>query len=184
MDRLLFLFLPARWRSTFCRFCTVYPSQYVKVSLFPLIFYSKCSQSTIYEFPSRRSMGYVRSLLFQTYAECGDCGEAFIIRCMGPLAANGQTRGRAKMFPLSECTANRRWDTLSKTLFEMLCRPRSECARGFDTPSQFPLALPSLSPQPCAARAHPRPSPRRLRKMCSLPFLSSRRVGRSIQQTT
>ena len=75
----------------------------------------------------------MRSLLFQTYAECGDCGEAFIIRCMGPLSRRerpnkGHLHAAKKMCPLSESTANRRWDYFSKTLFEMLCRQPSECA--------------------------------------------------------
>ena len=123
----------------------------------------------------------MRSLLFQTYAECGDCGEAFIIRCMGPLAANGQTRGI--YMPSKKCVRSAKAPQIGDgTIFP---RPSLKCyaeirvnvrcaASTRQTPhldSRCARSLPSLSPQP---GVHPRPpSPPAENVLPSLPFLPS-----------
>ena len=131
-----------------------------------------------YEFPSRRSIGDAFPLVSDI---CGvrRLRRGFHYSLHGTSRRERPNKGHLhaakKMCPLSESTANRRWDNFSKTLFEMLRRNPSECAMcGFDatdTPSQFPLR--SLSLHYHHNRAFTLALPRRLRKMCSLPFLPS-----------
>ena len=96
------------------------------------------------------------SLLFQTYGEWRDCGEAFIIRCMGPLAsprmagAEGAFTTRKKLVCWPKVSQNQKtWALLQilqlcKMLDNVSPRLRLACRSPFiiTTAARSPLHLP------------------------------------------
>ena len=140
-----------------------------------------------YEFPSRRSIGDAFPLVSDI---CGvrRLRRGFHYSLHGTSRRERPNKGHLhaakKMCPLSESTANRRWDYFSKTPLKCYAeiRVNVRCAAlTRQTPhldSRCARSLPSLSPQP---GVHPRPpSPTAENVLSSLPPVGCR----SIQQTT